>query len=151
MELLNGTSFNKPVNPHYYGVEMNLESIGSELKAAIACETGQNANIRALHSVTLLRISGDALLNYLRYSNDKLGVNSDGYISREYIETIASLFGELNDNFFAIAHSNEPLRNLRIIELEKLRLAQNIANTLAHRMEESVQMLKDVVSNLQDN
>jgi hypothetical protein len=130
---------------------MNLESIGSELKAAIASNTGQNAGLRALHSVTLLRISGDAFLNYLRYSNDKLGMNSDGYISQEYIERIDSLFRELNDNFFAMAHSNEPLQDLRIIELRKLRLAQDMANALADRMEESVRMLEVVVNNLQDN
>ena len=58
---------------------------------------------------------GDSLLKYVEYSNNQIGPDSEAFLSANEIQKIDSLFRELGDNFFPMAHTTEPLRNLKIV------------------------------------
>lgn len=75
----------------------------------------------------ILDVSCQSLYEYIRYSNKLNENNPESYISDEQIETIKSTFKELLDNFYPMAHTNKPLRELQIIEKESfLRLKNEI-------------------------
>ena len=69
-----------------------------------------------------LRISSEALVNYIRNSNDQLGENAMGFVPPMEIDKIYFIFRELIDNFFPMAHTNRPLRDLKIVETETFRM-----------------------------
>jgi hypothetical protein len=67
------------------------------------------------------------------------------------IEKIDSVFRELSDNFFPMAHSNEPLRRLQIVDKDEyrrvgeglLRLSRigEEANELSESLSQSIERL----------
>jgi len=79
---------------------------------------------------SFLRISSEALINYIRNSNEQLAEDAPGYINAIATEKIRSIFLELSNNFFPMAHTNEPLEQLKIVDRERLHQMWNTFNEL---------------------
>ncbi len=100
--------------------ELNVSAIDIgalclKLKQRIPLE--KNAlNIYPDKIMDILDISYQSLCGYIEYSNQLNVNNPELIINHEQIETIKSVFKELLDNFYPMAHSNKPLRDLQIID-----------------------------------
>ena len=104
---------------------MELKKISLNLKHSII-HNNQNILDYSPYSVAeFLDIYSKILQSYICYANEQLGEDSEAYISKNELEKIDSLFRELTDNFFPMAHTNNPLRDLQIVETEKFRVFQN--------------------------
>ena len=68
---------------------------------------------------SFLLLCGEILLKYIEYSNKQLEPDSQAYLSESDISKIDDLFRELGNNFFPMAHTDEPLRNLRIVNTQQ--------------------------------
>ena len=101
---------------------MGLQQIGTELNEALSqFELGAH-NMSPDEVALFLRISSEALVNYIRSSNDQLGEDAMGFVPPVEIDKIYFIFRELIDNFFPMAHTNRPLGELRIFEMDKIRM-----------------------------
>jgi hypothetical protein len=133
-------------------LNMNTVDIGEiclNLKQRIPLE--KNAlNIYPDKIMDILDISCKSLCGYVRYSNELNKNNPEFIISDEQIETIKSVFKELLDNFYPMAHSNKPLRDLQIIDKEGfLQLKnemKNFENYCINTNEISEKLIKSVDS-----
>jgi hypothetical protein len=68
---------------------------------------------------TVLRASHEALLAFIRHANAELGQDSEACISRAELNLINGVYAELLDNFLPMAHTDQPLQALQIIERQK--------------------------------
>ena len=77
----------------------------------------------------ILDVGCQTLCEYVKFSNKLNENNPEFLVSDDQIETIKSVFKELLDNFYPMAHSNKPLRDLQIIDKEGfLQLKNEIKN-----------------------
>ena len=107
---------------------MELKKISLNLKHSI---THNNQNILDYSPYIVaefLDIYSKILQSYICYANEQLGEDSEAYISKNELEKIDSLFRELTDNFFPMAHTPSPFRDLQIVEKEKFRDFQKLLN-----------------------
>jgi hypothetical protein len=104
---------------------MKLQQIGVQLAQVTAQCEGETLNMGAYQIAEFLRVSGEALISYIHNSNNQIGKDAEGHLNSIEIEKIHSIFKELSDNFFPMAHTNEPLRKLKIVETDKYRLLEN--------------------------
>ncbi len=104
---------------------MKLENIGAELSRTTLSCPPYSSQHDAYSVGEFLRISGEALIHFIRNANEQIGEAAEGYINDESIDKIHAMYKDLGDNFFPMAHSNKPLRNLRIVETEKLQLIES--------------------------
>ena len=121
---------------------MKFEAIASELKLNIGETDTPILYLDCNQIANLLRISGETLLKYLRYSNQKTGIDSEGFISETIIEKLGSLYEELSFNFFPMAHSDKPLAHLQIMDRDKIThlndILSNLQNKYARANEEAL-------------
>ena len=102
--------------------ELNINTVDigvicQNLKQKIPLE--KNAlNIYPDKIMDILDVSCQSLCEYVKYSNKLNEGNPESLVSNEQIETIKSVFKELLDNFYPMAHTNKPLRELQIIDKE---------------------------------
>jgi hypothetical protein len=94
---------------------MELEIISAQLKEKLQRHNGNTLAMCPWETADLLLKCGETLLKYLQFSNNQIGPNSEAILSASDMGKIDSLFRELGDNFFPMAHTTEPLRNLRIV------------------------------------
>lgn len=120
---------------------MKLENIGSDLSNHMGGFCPEALEFPACDVAEFLRVSSETLINYMHYANERLGEGSDGYMPDVNIIKIHSIFKELSDNFFPMAHTTAPLRELRIVEESKfqnikqlLRLMQPLNNDLSEML-----------------
>lgn len=73
----------------------------------------------------ILDVSCKSLCEYIIYSNKLNKNNPELIINNEQLETIKSVFKELMDNFYPMAHTNKPLRKLQIIDKESFLTLKN--------------------------
>jgi chromosome segregation ATPase len=99
---------------------MGMQEIGIELNDALSQFEHGAHNMRPDEVALFLRISSKALVNYIRNSNEQLAEDAPGYINPIVTEKIQSIFSELSNNLFSMAHTNEPLEQLKIIDRERL-------------------------------
>jgi hypothetical protein len=97
----------------------------------------------------ILDVSCQSLCEYIKYSNKLNENNPESHVSDEQIESIKSTFKELLDNFYPMAHTNKPLRELQIIDKESfLRLKDEIRchqnSCLSNTIEFSEKLIKSV-------
>ena len=103
---------------------MGMHEIGIELNEALGQFERGAHNMCPDEVALFLRASSEALVNYIRNSNVQLGEGAMGYVPTIEIEKIQSVFQELADNFFPMAHTNRPLGELRIFEIDKIRMIE---------------------------
>ena len=122
---------------------MELKNISLNLKQSI--NHVRTLDLSTVDIVEILQIYRQSLYNYICYSNEQLGSSSEAYISKIELEKIDSLYCELINNFFPMAHTNSPLRNLQIVDKEEFRL---VMQGLSHleRMGQDARELSEYLS-----
>jgi|GEM_PF-5629350 len=64
----------------------------------------------------LLLKYGEIIVQYAEYSNQQFGNESAPFVTKENLKKIDSLFRELGNNFFPMAHTNVSLGKLKIVD-----------------------------------
>jgi len=95
---------------------MELKNINLHLKQSIEGEHADALDLSPGEIAGFLQICHTALHAYICHANEQLGSDSEACISKKEIEKIESIFRELTDNFFPMAHSNKSLRQLQIVD-----------------------------------
>jgi hypothetical protein len=67
-----------------------------------------------------LRLSHDALEAFVQHANTELAATPEACVSRAEMEKIRAVYGELLNNFFPMAHTDQPIRELQIIERRRI-------------------------------
>ncbi len=130
---------------------MNLKHINLNLKQKIQQSSAETLMLSPWEIAGILVVCNQALQSYVLNANAQLGEDSDAYLTVAEIEKIDSVFRELSDNFFPMAHSNEPLRRLQIVDKDEyrrvgeglLRLSRigEEANELSESLSQSIERL----------
>jgi hypothetical protein len=106
---------------------MDLKSISLHFKQSIEEKHTDTLDLSPWEISGFLSLCHRSLHAYICHANEQLGPDSEAYIPSSELEKIESIFRELTDNFFPMAHSNESLRRLQIIDKDEY---QRIADGL---------------------
>lgn len=98
---------------------MELKNISLHLKQSIEDNHAATLDLSPWEIAGFLNICHRSLYAYISHANEQLGSDSEAYIPITELEKIDSIFRELTDNFFPMAHSNEPLRRLQIVDKDE--------------------------------
>ena len=98
---------------------MELKNISLYLKQSIEDNNADTLDLSPWEIAGFLNICHRSLYAYICHANEQLGPDSEAYIPITELEKIDSIFRELTDNFFPMAHSNEPLRRLQIVNKDE--------------------------------
>lgn len=98
---------------------MELKNISLYLKQSIENNHANALDLSPWEIAGFLNICHRSLYAYITHANEQLGSDSEAYIPITELEKIDSIFRELTDNFFPMAHSNEPLRRLQIVNKDE--------------------------------
>lgn len=98
---------------------MNLKDINHNFKDAIKNGTDTHGKLYPYDVATFLEICHKTLQQYIKYANSQLDDGDASHITSAELEKINSVFKELYDNFFPMAHTNSPLSELHIINTEE--------------------------------
>lgn len=98
---------------------MDLKSISLHFKQSIEEKNTDELELSPWEIAGFLNICHKSLHTYICYANEQLGPDSEAYIPISELEKIDSIFRELTDNFFPMAHSNESLRRLQIVDKDE--------------------------------
>lgn len=82
----------------------------------------------------LLLKYGEIIVQYAAYSNQQLGNESAPFVTKENLKKIDSLFRELGNNFFPMAHTNVNLGKLRIVDGERCDKIRNLFDDLSNQI-----------------
>jgi len=106
---------------------MELEDINGRLKQSIKDKHVDSLDPSPWEVAAFLNVCHRALHAYICHANDQLGPDSEAYIPITELAKIDSIFRELIDNFFPMAHSHESLRRLQIVDKDEYhRIAQGL-------------------------
>lgn len=124
---------------------MELSNISLKLKQSLQQNDTKIFDLSSGEVAGFLEICRQALYGYVSYSNAQLSPDSEAFLSVAEIEKIDSVFRELTDNFFPMAHSNENLRCLQIVNKTEYR---HVVEGLSHlkRMGEDARELSEHLS-----
>ena len=121
---------------------MTLEYISSQLKEESQRFDSETLSMGPYDTANFLMLCGEILLKYVEYSNKQLEPDSQAFLSKSDISKIDSLFRELGDNFFPMAHTTAPLRDLKIVnayEYENLNnRVENFLLTMTDKCEQNL-------------
>ena len=98
---------------------MHLNEISLQLKQSLQGNHLDTLDLSPWEIAGFLSICHRSFHAYITHANEQLGPESEAYIPPTEIEKIESIFRELTDNFFPMAHSNESLRRLQIVDKEE--------------------------------
>ena len=98
---------------------MNINEISIHLKQSIEGKYVDSLDLSPWEIAAFLNICHRSLHAYICHANDQLGPDSEAYIPLTELVKIDSIFRELTDNFFPMAHSNESLRRLQIVDKDE--------------------------------
>jgi hypothetical protein len=98
---------------------MNMTEINLNIRRALQRLDTRDRPDSSAAVTTVLRASHEALLAFIRHANAELGQDSEACISRAQLNLINGVYAELLDNFLAMAHTDQPLQALQIIECQK--------------------------------
>ena len=98
---------------------MELKNISLRLKQSIEDNNTNALDLSPWEIAGFLNICHKSFYSYICHANEQLGPDSEAYIPITELEKIDSIFRELTDNFFPMAHSNEPLRRLQIVNKDE--------------------------------
>lgn len=88
---------------------MSLKNININLKQKIQQSSDETLMLSPWEIAGFLAVCNQALHSFVLNANAQLGEDSEAYMTVAEIEKIDSIFRELSDNFFPMAHSNEPV------------------------------------------
>jgi hypothetical protein len=106
---------------------MELKNISLHLRQSIEDKHTDTLDLSPWEISGFLNICHRSLHAYICHANEQLGPDSEAYIPITELVKIDSIFRELTDNFFPMAHSNESLRRLQIVDKDEY---QRIADGL---------------------
>lgn len=98
---------------------MEIRNISLHLKQSIEEKNTDTLDLSPWEIAGFLNICHRSLHAYICHANEQLGPDSEAYIPISELEKIESIFRELTDNFFPMAHSNESLRRLQIVDKDE--------------------------------
>jgi hypothetical protein len=123
---------------------MHLNEISLQLKRSIEDNHTDTLDLSPGEIAGFLNICRRSLNEYIIHANHQLGPDSEAYIPNLELEKIDSIFCELTDNFFPMAHSNESLRRLQIVDKDEYhRIADGLLR-LSRLGEEAVDLSEDL-------
>ena len=106
---------------------MHLNENILQLKQSIEDNHTDTLDLSPGEIAGFLNICRRSLNEYILHANQQLGQDSEAYIPKIELEKIDSIFRELTDNFFPMAHSNESLRRLQIVDKDEYsRIAEGL-------------------------
>lgn len=94
---------------------MKIEFISKQLKESSQRFGSEILLMEPYETANFLLLCGDMLLKYIEYSNKQIDPDSVAFLSENDKTKIDNLFRELGHNFFPMAHTDAPLRNLKIV------------------------------------
>ena len=100
---------------------MQLKNLNLNLKQKIQQNSVDTLMLSPDEIAGFLAICNEALISYVLNANAQLGGHSEAFITTVEVEKIDSVFRELSNNFFPMAHSNEPLGHLQIVNKDEHR------------------------------
>ena len=104
---------------------MEIEYISAQLKESSQRYDRETLSMGPYDTANFLLLCGEILLKYVEYSNKQIEPDSQAFLSVSDIDKIDSLFRELGNNFFPMAHTNAPIRDLKIVNAYEY---ENISN-----------------------
>ena len=124
---------------------MELKNISINLKQSIQQNQVAVLDLSPGDVSGFLEICRQSLYGYICLANEQLGPGSEAYMPVIELEKIDSVFRELSDNFFPMAHSNIALRHLQIVDKDEYR---RVGEGLLHlsRIGEEASELSDCLS-----
>ena len=112
---------------------MTLEFISAQLKKESKRFSRETLSMGPYETANFLLLCGEILLKYVEYSNKQLEPDSQAYLSESDISKIDDLFQELGHNFFPMAHTEAPIRNLKIVNAQQYEnLNERVENVFMH-------------------
>lgn len=130
---------------------MELRNISFNLRQPIQQNQVKTLDLSPIQIAEFLDICRRSLCEYICHANEQLGADSEAYIPAKELESINSVFIELSNNFFPMAHSTSPLRDLQIVDkpdfldikrnLEYMKNISNTANEISKHLSDSIQRL----------
>jgi hypothetical protein len=94
---------------------MKIEYISENFKEILQTFNRETLSMCPYETANFLLKCGEVLLKYMEYSNKQYEPNSEALLSANEKTKIDNLFRELGDNFFPMAHTTAPLRELKIV------------------------------------
>lgn len=126
---------------------MTLEFISSQLKEESQRFDSDTLSLGPYDTANFLLLCGEMLLKYVEYSNKQLEPDSQAFLSTSDISKIDSLFRELGNNFFPMAHTDAPIRYLRIVNAQQFEnLNDRIENVIMHFTQTSEDILRTTIN-----
>ncbi len=95
---------------------MQLVDIAFRLKDVTKTSSPDPLQMAPYIIANLLLKYGEIIILFAEYSNLQLGNDSSALIEKENLKKIDSLFRELGNNFFPMAHTNVNLGKLKIVD-----------------------------------
>ncbi len=111
---------------------MSLSTISADLKRGLIGGHDSALNLSAYEVAGFLGICKHALIDYINHSNGQNDCSPTSFVTLEEIRMIDSIFQELIENFFPMAHTEKPLRDLKIIDVEGFVRVRDEINRLAN-------------------
>jgi len=120
---------------------MEIEYISAQLKESSQRFDRETLSMGPYDTANFLLLCGEILLKYVEYSNKQIEPDSQAFLSKSDISKIDGLFRELGNNFFPMAHTDAPLRNLRIVNVQQF---ENLNNRIENFFMNSIQASEDI-------
>jgi hypothetical protein len=113
---------------------MQLVDIAFRLKEVTNASSPDPLQMAPYLIANLLLKYGEIIIQYATYSNQQLGNESAPFVTKENLKKIDSLFRELGNNFFPMAHTNVNLGKLRIVDGERCDKIRNLFDDLSNQI-----------------
>lgn len=128
---------------------MQIQDISSALKSQMPRRQIDALEHSPYDIAAFLQMSSQALCQYIAYANEQVDEKSDGYISPREIQNISDIFKELYNNFFPMAHTNESLAKVKIIEIDKILFILDALNNLRNENISTIQNMEELGRSVQ--
>ncbi len=126
---------------------MELIDINIKLKNSIQNGPTAHQNLSPYEIAGFLHICHEALQGYISHANYELGDDNTAHITPAQLEKIDSIFAELIQNFFPMAHTNTPLARLHIVNSEKARHVRHLFDNISS-LRETCRQMEDEISRI---
>ena len=119
-----------------------LSAVNLKLIERLRQLTGSPLDLSPWAIAALLDDCVNALKSYITVANSEVGIESEAYVPVHVIEQVGSVFKELSDNFFPMAHTTSPLRYLQIVDARELRQFHMECENLSREMIDQIERLR---------
>ncbi len=126
---------------------MNPIDINLKLKNALQSGPSAHISLSPYDVAGFLEICHKALQEYIAYANYQLGDDKASHITSAELEKIDSVFKELTENFFPMAHTDTPLDRLHIVNSEKARYVKHLFDNIS-TLRKTYRQMEDEISSI---